>query len=200
MNPLPNPLVVMALQVEAQEVFEPAGVPVLFTGVGKVNAAWALTRKLAEYRQANAALPLVVNFGTAGSRRFPAHTLVACHAFVQHDMDVSGLGFAHGETPFDAIPAQLEFPTPFTELPAAVCGSGDRFLTGEPAVACDVVDMEAYALAKVCHLEGARFVSVKYVTDGADEGAPGDWQDNLHHAAERFLECYGRLAAAAASV
>jgi adenosylhomocysteine nucleosidase len=193
MNLLPNPLVVMALQVEAQEVFEQAGVPVLFTGVGKVNAAWALARKLAAYRQANEPLPLVVNFGTAGSRRFPAHTLVACHTFVQHDMDVSGLGFAPGETPFDSVPAQIEFPTAFPELPGGVCGSGDRFLTGEPAVPCDVVDMEAYALAKVCHLEGARFVSVKYVTDGADEGAPGDWQQNLHRAAERFLECYRQL-------
>jgi len=29
-----NPLVVMALPIESQEVFEKAGVPVLYTGVG----------------------------------------------------------------------------------------------------------------------------------------------------------------------
>ncbi len=30
---------------------------------------------------------------------------------------------------------------------------------------CDVMDMEAYALAKVCLLERVAFTSVKYVTD-----------------------------------
>ena len=38
-------------------------------------------------------------------------------------------------------------------------------------VACDVVDMEGYALAKVCHKLGVRLISVKYITDGADDTA-----------------------------
>lgn len=53
--------------------------------------------------------------------------------------------------------------------------------------------MEAYALAKVCHLEGVCFNSVKFVTDGADHAAGNDWQANLHRAAELFLDCYRRL-------
>jgi adenosylhomocysteine nucleosidase len=184
----------MALQVEGQGVFERAGIPVLYTGVGKVNAAWALTRKLSEYRYANQSMPLVLNFGTAGSRCFPTHTLVACNAFVQHDMDVSGLGFRRGITPFDETPARIELPVVFPGLQHAVCGSGDSFVTGEPAVDCEVVDMEAYALAKVCALEHAQFACVKYVTDGADHAAGEDWQANLHRAAERFMACYRRLA------
>ena len=36
-------LVVMALPLEAQDVFEQAGIQVLYTGVGKVNAAMVLT-------------------------------------------------------------------------------------------------------------------------------------------------------------
>ena len=55
---------------------------------------------------------------------------------------------------------------------------------------CGVVDMEAYALAKVCWLEGARFACVKYVTDGADHAAAGHWRDNVHKAAEEFLALY----------
>ena len=39
--------------------------------------------------------------------------------------------------------------------------------------------MEAYALAKVCHLRGIPFVSFKYITDGADEQAHEDWEANL---------------------
>src|SRR5690606_2669415 len=104
-----------------------------------------------------------------------------------------GLGFARGTTPFDELPARLEFPVVFPDLRHAVCGSGDAFVTGEPAVDCEVVDMEAYALAKVCTLERATFACVKYVTDGADHAAGDDWQANLHRAAERFIECYRTL-------
>ena len=190
-----DPLVVMALPIESQGVFEQASVPVLYTGLGKVNAAWALSRALSDYRHAGRALPLVLNFGTTGSRRFDTHTLVACHAFVQHDMDVTGLGFERGATPYDDSPARLEFDTVFTTLPSAVCASGDSFLTGACALECDVVDMEAYAYAKVCWREGARFACVKYVTDGADHAAANDWQANLHHAADLFLQTYRELIA-----
>jgi adenosylhomocysteine nucleosidase len=186
-------LVVMALPLEAQEVFEQAGISVLFTGVGKVNAAMTLTRALAGYRHSGRPLPQVVNFGSAGSRRFATGTVVACTAFHQRDMDVSGLGFAPGDTPYEEVPAVLGFPTPFSNLPSASCGTGDSFETGERIVHCDVVDMEAYALAKVCHVEATRFACAKYVSDGADHAAATDWQANLHRAADSFLALYRQL-------
>lgn len=187
-------LVVMALPLEAQDVFEKAGVPVLYTGVGKVNAAMVLARALAEYRHHGRPLPYVVNFGSAGSTRLNTGSLVACTAFHQRDMDVSGLGFAHGITPYEEIPAVLTFASPFRDLPHASCGTGDSFETGTRALNCDVVEMEAYALAKVCHVEGARFACAKYVSDGADHAAAADWQANLHRAADRFLTLYKELA------
>jgi adenosylhomocysteine nucleosidase len=183
-------LVVMALEAEADGVFAAAGVPVLYCGVGKVNAAIALARALSRHEHSGAPLPLVLNFGTAGSRVHPGGTLLACHEFVQRDMDVRGLGFALGVTPFDAAPPTLAFEPLFTHLTPAVCGSGDSFATGESAVPCDVVDMEAYALAKVCKTMGAAFGCVKYVTDGADHAAAGDWHSNVHKAAAAFLELY----------
>jgi adenosylhomocysteine nucleosidase len=188
-------LVTVALEIEAQGLFEAAGVPVLYTGLGKVNAAIALTARLAELRVRGVALPTVLNFGTAGSPVLPTHTVVACRAFVQRDMDVTGLGFAPGVTPYEHEPPRIEFDQMFSELPHGVCGSGDRFETGRPAVACDVIDMEAYALAKACRRAGAGFGCVKYVTDGADHAAADDWQKNLPRAAAAFLEQYRRLAA-----
>jgi adenosylhomocysteine nucleosidase len=191
---LPRRLIVMALELEGQGVFEQHGIPVLYCGVGKVNATYALTRRLADYRHAGRTLPHVINFGTAGSRSHPTGTVVECHAFVQRDMDVSGLGVPLGTTPFDAaVPARLEFPSVFAHLTRGVCGTGDSFATSECAVECDVVDMEAYALAKVCWLERTRFTAVKSITDGADHAAGADWQANLHHAAERFLQLYRHL-------
>jgi adenosylhomocysteine nucleosidase len=188
-----NLLVVMALEIESQGMFERAGVPVLFTGVGKVNAAHALTRKLAEIRHAGRALPHVVNFGTAGSHTFATGTVVACRAFVQRDMDVTALGFALGTTPFDASPPRLEFPETFAHLPHGVCSSADAFETRGPEVACDVLDMEAFALAKVCWLEQVRFTCVKFITDGADHAAATDWEANLPQAAAQFLASYRSL-------
>ena len=192
---LPATLVVMALEIEAQGLFAREGVPVLYTGVGKVNAALTLTRQLMHYRAAGLKPPVVLNLGTAGSRRFPTGALVACHEFVQRDMDVSALGFAVGHTPYEDLPARLVFPPLFGHLPTGVCGSGDSFETGAPRLAYEVVDMEGYALAKVCRVEGARFGCAKFITDGADHRAATDWQSNLTSAAAHFWDLY-RLATA----
>jgi adenosylhomocysteine nucleosidase len=183
----------MALPVESQGVLENAGIPVLFTGIGKINAAHVMTRKLAEYRFKGHPAPHVVNFGTAGSRTYRTGALVACRSFIQRDMDVTGLGFERGITPFDPTPAVIEFPPTFTELPQASCSTGDSFETTSNPVAGDVLDMEAYALAKVCLLEQTRFSCVKYVTDGADHAAAADWQANLSSAAAEFLRAYQSL-------
>jgi adenosylhomocysteine nucleosidase len=187
---LPKVLVVMALAVESAGAFEGAGVPVLYCGIGKVNAAVVLTRELCRYVQGSQPPPLVLNFGSVGSRVHDTGTLVGCHEFVQRDMDVTGLGFEIGVTPYDAAPARLVFEPRFTHLPAALCGSGDSFATGACLVECDVVDMEAYALAKACWLGGAPFACAKYVTDGADHTAADSWRDNVHKAAQEFLELY----------
>ena len=188
-------LVVMALELESQGLFSERGVDVLYTGVGKVNAAYRLTRRLAQ-EQARGVTPMVVNLGTAGSRKHPRGSLVACRRFVQRDMDVSGLGFPHGHTPFeDTVPSALEFPAVFKGLEHATCGSGDRFEAHSDDLDFDVVDMEAYALAKVCHFEQLPFACAKFVTDGADGSAGSDWHDNLPVAARAFVKLYDELVA-----
>lgn len=190
MAELPRTLVVIALQAESAGVFEAASIPVLYCGIGKVNAAIALTRELTRYALQGQDMPVVLNFGSAGSRRHAAGTLVSCHEFVQRDMDVRGLGYALGETPYDDAPSRVRFEPVFERLPPAVCGTGDSFATAASDMDCAVVDMEAYALAKVCWYEKARFACAKYVSDGADLAAADDWQRNRHKAAEEFLRLY----------
>ena len=136
MEGLAQTRVVMALPAESDGVFEEAEVPVLYCGVGKVNAAIALTRELCRYIHAGEPLPLVLNFGTAGSRVHASGALLACHEFIQRDMDVRGLGFALGVTPFDARAAYPEVRSAcLAHLPSATCGSGDSFATGDAAMA-----------------------------------------------------------------
>lgn len=189
----PSLLVVVALPMELQGRYAARGVPVLYTGVGKVNATLALTEALMAYRASGRDLPRVVNLGTAGGRSVATHTLVGCHRFVQRDMDVTGLGFALGETPYDTLPPLIEHPRRFAALPEALCGSADAFDTGTAGLAAEVVDMEGYALAKVCRQFSAAFACAKYVTDGADGAAASDWRANLRLAADAFDALYGSL-------
>jgi adenosylhomocysteine nucleosidase len=189
----PKPLIVMALPQESRGLLERAGAQVLYTGVGKVNAASALARHLAGIRCRGETQPLVVNMGTAGSRTIAAHTLVACNRFSQRDMDVSGLGFAPGVTPFDSCAPVLEFPGIFANLPQALCSTADSFATHRHEVGGDLVDMEAFALARVCLSENARFACVKYITDGADSDSATHWEAALDNAARAFLSVYQTL-------
>lgn len=184
-------LVVAAMKEEIQGLLEKEGAEVVYVGLGKVNAAMVLARELA-LRSANPP-SLVVNFGTAGSLAHPTHSLVECDKFVQRDMDLSALGFKPGVTPFETEPAVLEVPRRFHDLTRGTCGSGDRFETEKPKVECDVVDMEAYALAKVAIRAGVPFASVKYITDGSDSNAHNDWAANLPRAAAAFRDVYLRV-------
>ena len=175
-------LIVCALEIETQGQLE--DYDILYTGVGKVNATFKLTKRLSGF-----APKLVINYGTAGSRKIKKKTLVDCTKFVQRDMDVTGLGFMRGETPFeDEPPLMLDFGiTEYNNIKRrATCGSGDSFVEDRTQYYGEVVDMEAYALAKVCYNYKIPFVSFKYITDGADEQAHEDWEKNLADGIEEF--------------
>jgi adenosylhomocysteine nucleosidase len=191
----PATLVVIAVQEESAGAFEAADVPYLLCGVGKVNAAIALTNQLNRYVHASLPMPTVMNFGTAGSRIHPPGSLVECCEFIQRDMDARELGFPHGATPFDTLEPKLTFPRTFDHLPLAACATGDSFAGGSAEFECGIVDMEAFALAKVCKLFGAAFACVKYVSDGADHASAADWQSNVHKAADEFLKLYNEYEA-----
>lgn len=181
-------LVCMALREEGGEALEALGANVLYTGLGKVNAAYRLTKALHE-RQPQ----LVLNMGTAGSTLYPRGALVACNQFMQRDMDVSPLGFAPYATPFENTPPVIDHRKVFDHLPHGVCGTADRFETNIHLTGGEVVDMEAYALAKICWLERVDFACVKYISDGADEDASAHWQESLLGTAQLFTTAYTHL-------
>lgn len=186
-----RPLIVMALPSESAGLIEGLGFEVIYTGLGKVNAAHGLTKALCEARARGIAFPYVLNLGSAGSHDFPRGALVEADRFVQRDMDVTGLGFALGVTPFETAPPTLQVARRFQHLPGAICGTGDSFLQGPSPIPCGLVDMEAYAYAKICALENIAFACVKYVTDGADGASHGDWQKHLMDAPHAFAALLG---------
>lgn len=181
-------LVCMALPEEGGKVLEELGAKVLYTGLGKVNAAYHLTKALAKQKP-----KLVVNFGTAGSKLFNRREVVACNRFIQRDMDVSPLGFKKFDTPFEEVPMIISHRVFFNDLPNATCGSGDSFETNHSREMGEVVDMEAFALAKVCYFEDVNFACAKWISDGADGNASADWQQSLIEATHVFTEMYQQL-------
>jgi adenosylhomocysteine nucleosidase len=181
-------LIVCALKIETQEQLEDWNI--IYTGVGKVNATYELTSHFGKYGS-HIPYDLVINYGTAGSRKIKKKTLVDCTKFIQRDMDVTGLGFMRGETPFEQDPPFIIQQQNIKFNPIgrnATCGTGDNFAEDKSQYYGEVVDMEAYALAKVCYLYDVPFISFKYITDGADEQAHEDWEANLADGIEVFKE------------
>jgi adenosylhomocysteine nucleosidase len=180
-----NTLIIFALEVEAQGQFN--NLNLLYSGVGKVNAAYRFTHKLAQWQHVNGSKPkLVLNLGSAGSTQFKAGTIVNCTHFIQRDFDTTALGTALYTTPYEETPVPLVNGLRFPAYPEGICGTGDNFSTNGHMPDWNVVDMEAFALAKICKLENIPFGCLKYITDGADGQAAPSWEARLSGAAERL--------------
>ena len=169
-------LIVAALEMETPNLERLA--PVVHTGVGKLNAAIQLYEAILFYKP-----DLVINYGTAGAVSGKSG-LLQVDTFIQRDMDVRGLGVPRGVTPF----MDEELP----EAKGIVLASGDSFVTDSKLhlegldIAIDLIDMEAFALHKVCQHHDTAFECYKYVTDNTDEEASNDWQENVTKGAELF--------------
>ena len=97
-------------------------------------------------------------------------------------MDASPLGFKIGQTPFDDI-QEIRFGTG-----GYSCGTGDSFVTSTPKLKTDLVDMEAYAIAKICYLNDIKFRCFKYISDNADGDANTDWVKNISIGKKLFIK------------
>ena len=184
-------LIVCALEQETQGKLE--DYRVLYTGVGKVNASLELTKVLqkAHLHYLPPMPKLIINYGTAGSRELPIGELVDCTKFTQRDMDVTGMGFMKGQTPFENdVPIALDYDhVEFNPIGKKLrCGTGDNFVQTDEDTYSDVYDMEAYALAKVCFGYKVDFISFKYITDNANEHSAGDWEQNCSDGIVEFKE------------
>ncbi|WP_426483985.1 nucleosidase [Flavobacterium sp. 2] len=175
-----------ALESEAEEVFKENNV--VFTGIGKVNAAYELSKAIQNKRPS-----IIINLGSAGSSSFQKGDVICCTKFVQRDMDVRGLGFALYETPLSGLPLVLEYGLLMDNLQEGICGTGDNFEMEHSSHVYNVVDMEAYALAMIAMKENIPFLCLKYISDGADDNAAEDWTIQVHKAAIAYGKILGLI-------
>ena len=174
-------LIVSALRQELSDIDD-----VLYTGVGKVNATYKLTELLTRVYGKDR-FDLVINYGTAASKTYSG--LVDCTKFIQRDMDATPMGLKIGETPFDKEPSMIDFSHIKNPIGKNLCCyTGDSFVTDIQYM--DVVDMEAYALAKTCRNLEIDFVSYKYISD---DGNADDWEKNCGKGIEEFKKLLNEI-------
>ncbi|MFC5905921.1 nucleosidase [Streptacidiphilus monticola] len=170
-----RPLLVVAVREEAAYLGD--GLPVLLTGMGKVNAALAVGSALAgPVRPAS-----VVNLGTAGALRDGLSGTFEVSRVLQHDLDDRVLQLLTGEV----------FGPPLTlgQHGGPVLATGDLFVSEEAARArlaaqADLVDMEGYAVAAGALRAGLPVRLVKHVSDTAGEGAGRTWRESVDDCAK----------------
>ena len=153
-----------------------------YCGVGKINATYKALEIISKYEP-----KLIINFGTAGSLRKNLFGLHEVSHFFQRDMDATALGFKIGVTPFEER-SVIDF-----GRTGLSCSSGDNFVSSPPELKTDLVDMEAYAIAKVCVLKNVQFMCFKYVSDNADGSASKNWKANASLGATAFKDMIKNL-------
>ena len=159
-------LVVCALQEE----FVCENYSILYTGIGKLNASYFLTKFLSE----NKNISTVINYGTAGGLRDKKNYLLECGQFYN-------IGFENPITP-----EKQEFIITDSTL-NSIC-SVNKFCTNtETLKNYNCVDMEAYALAHVCKQMNIPFKCYKYITDiVGEEQQYNNWERNINNGSELF--------------
>lgn len=153
-----------ALSEEVDPRFEVYKSQITIMGMGKLNAALALTNFIKSLSDKELQRWWIVNLGTAGSNTFAVGSLVEITSFYER-----GTVF---KSPSLQLPKQ-------THLPQAICASGDNIEKIENHYPWNCVDMEAYGLAKVCIENKLPFVSIKYITDNSEGSVKSDWKKNL---------------------
>lgn len=171
-------LLVMALAEESGDFFENAGHQPLYTGIGQVKAATALTKAIFERKPAT-----IINLGTAGSFHLVQGQCVECSGFIQRRENEKG--------PFSK---KIQSPSYLTSLPRVVCGTADFIQTEkQPEMLFEIMDMEGYALAYAAQQFQIPFFSIKYISDNSNGNIIHDWKKNLISSREKLLQIYLEL-------
>ena len=161
---------IIALPEEAEGI---QGYSIYISGCGKVNATIATMEAI------DSGATRIINYGTAGAVG-DISGLVEVTGYVDRDMDVRPLGFRLGQTPFEEGIC--------IGRKGLVVGSGDSFAIGKPEIECDIVDMEAYAIAKACLIKKVDFKCFKYISDNANSSANKDWINNVAKGKALFID------------
>ena len=161
-------------------------------GIGKVNAAVCTQILVSEYN-----VDKIINVGVAGGigkEIYPGDVVVA-NNLVQHDMDTTVFGDAHGQVPrMDTFDFKCD--EELVKIAKDACDkvgdfksfigrivSGDQFVASlekiqwlEKEFSALSCEMEGASIAHVCYLNKIPFVVIRSISDNANNGAHMDFE------------------------
>ncbi len=160
----------------------------VLSGIGMVNAAAAAMNLV------NMGCEIILNTGYSGGiSGVSAGQIVIGTKFIEHDFDLTGIGYKEFEKPeqeyvYEANSqlAQIALGA-FAGAVECVMLSGDRFISSNAdkerftkmfdcAVCCD---METAAIAYVCALAKVKYLSVRIVSDTASDDSADEYKESL---------------------
>lgn len=178
-------------------------VAVLQSGIGKVAAAMGTTLLIQQFKP-----DMIINTGSAGGLDLNLNVgdVIISTEVRHHDVDVTAFGYEKGQLP--ANPAAFLPNEQLVEVAKkqaeklglnAVSGlicSGDAFINGADKIAqiradfpqVAAVEMEAAAIAQVCHAMQIPFVVVRAISDVANKESHLSFDEFLPLAAEKSSE------------
>lgn len=170
-----GPLVVVAVPQEATHI---VGTDIVLTGIGKVAAAMAVTRAIVEQRPTS-----VLNVGTAGALHDGLEGVHVIGRVIEHDLDHVGIGALIHQDLIGEIEVDPEAETVLATGDVFVSDPAQRDLIAQRA---QLVDMEGFAVARVCRELGVSCRMVKVVSDTASEDAAATWQEQADRTARQI--------------
>lgn len=188
-------------------------VVLLKSGIGKVNAAMSTTLVLERHRP-----DYVINTGSAGGfdSSLNVGDVVVSSAVYHHDVDVTIFGYAPGQVP--GLPAQFMPDDKLVALAKTAIASvnaaeqqivegeiatGDSFMNDPERVArtratfphMKAVEMEAAAIAQVCHQFSTPFLIIRSLSDIAGKESNISFEQYLPKAAKHSAQMVTALLA-----
>lgn len=148
-------------------------------GVGPVEAA-INTCRIIERLQITP--DFVVLLGSAGSATLGQGEVYQASSVSYRDMDATPLGFAPGQTPFLEQPPIIHLPLTVPDIPSASLSTGGNIILTDhfDLIEQDMVDMESYAVQRVCQSYDLDLIVLRGISDGPKElKVYEDWTELL---------------------
>lgn len=155
-------------------------------GIGKVNAAAATA-----YLIASEKADMILNAGLSGAvSGLKREDMIAGESYIECDFDLTAIGYAPGEkcdgqkSLLKANEKLLGYALESQGITKAPCGTGDIFLSDKDkkeyfkkTFSIQSFDMETGAIASVCDKAGIPMLSLRKISDDADDTSVEDYRE-----------------------
>lgn len=149
-------------------------------GIGKVNAASSAAYLIGEDNAG-----YIMNAGLSGAvSKCRREDMIIGTTYIECDFDLTAIDYKLGQKPdgqtslYEADPTLLKLAEEIPNLKKGKLGTGDIFLTDSKKkelykneFGINAFDMETAAIASVCDKSGVPFISIRKISDDADDTA-----------------------------